>query len=84
MDQETCAHCGGAVADGGIRHRQRMFCSDDCCEAFEDELLDTGEPAPEDLAATEDPAPYAGDLEGDLAEDLDGDLGDEYLEDDDF
>jgi hypothetical protein len=84
MDPEICEYCGGTLQDPAIRHRQRVFCSDDCCEAFEDELVQNGEPAAEDLAATEDPPPYAGDLEGDLADGLDDDLGDAYLEDDDF
>ncbi len=84
----SCDYCGAAIEGDGIRHRQRVFCSDECCEALEDELLDHGEPDATELAVTDDP--LAGDadldagLDGDLEDGLDGDLEqDGYFEDDD-
>jgi len=37
------------VENEGIRHRRRLFCSDECCEAFEDRFMENGEPDDLDL-----------------------------------
>ena len=42
MELLTCTYCGAEIEGEGIRHRRRLFCSDECCEAFEDEFLDHG------------------------------------------
>ncbi|MEZ4386206.1 MAG: hypothetical protein R3D98_01260 [Candidatus Krumholzibacteriia bacterium] len=49
MEPRRCDHCGEVVLDQGIRHRRRLFCGDECCEAFEDEFMRVGEPDPVDL-----------------------------------
>jgi hypothetical protein len=49
MEPRTCDQCGQAFEHEGIRHRRRLFCSDECCEAFEDEFMVIGEPDSLDL-----------------------------------
>jgi hypothetical protein len=89
MEPRSCDYCGAEIEGDGIVHRKRAFCSDECCEAWEDELLNHGEPDAEDLAETDDPLGFDDDvdddLDGDVDEDgdLDGDLDDEYFDDDD-
>ncbi len=82
----SCDYCGAAIEVDGIRHRQRLFCSDECCEAFEDELLEHGEPDAAELDAADDPLTYDADLGDDLDGEIDGDLAgdDDFEEDDDF
>jgi len=90
MEPVICDYCGAEVEGGGIRHRRRMFCCDECCESYEDELIAHGEPDPEDLADAVDPLDLGDDLGDDLEddleedEDLDDDLGDDdYFDEDD-
>ena len=75
MTQSICSQCGADIDGTGIRHRGRLFCSDDCCESFEEEFLTKGEPGVHEL-------------DEDLDEDLDFDEDDldedELEEDDDF
>ncbi len=53
MDFSNCAQCGVEIENKGIHFRNRVFCSDECCEDFEsafaakvvpviDDLLDDG------------------------------------------
>jgi len=49
MEPRPCDHCGTVVENEGIRHRRRLFCSDECCEAFEDRFMENGEPDDLDL-----------------------------------
>ncbi len=86
MDFRVCAQCGKEIEGEGIFFHKRYFCSDECCDEYEELLLEDVDPVPEDLAMDddedlEDPTLEAGvdldDLE-DL-EDLDGlDLDDDF------
>jgi hypothetical protein len=49
MNPRICAQCGAVILDHGIDHRRRHFCSDECCERFEDLFMKCGEPDPADL-----------------------------------
>lgn len=75
MTQSICSQCGADIDGTGIRHRGRLFCSDECCETYEEEFLTKGEPGLHEL-------------DEDLDEDLDFDEDeldeDELDEDDDF
>jgi hypothetical protein len=75
MTQSICSQCGADIDGTGIRHRGRLFCSDDCYETFEEEFLTKGEPEVHEL-------------DEDLDEDLDFDEDDldedELEEDNDF
>ena len=44
MEILTCNQCGALVEGAGIRHRRRLFCGDECCEEFEDRIVDHVEP----------------------------------------
>ena len=78
MEVVTCTRCGAVVDGEGIRHRRRLFCSDECCEEFEDQFLDHGEPDDVDLE-DDDPG-------GDGLYEEDDDLYDDDtpLDDDDY
>ncbi len=80
MDPQPCAYCGGLVEDQGIRHRRKLFCSDECCEAFEDEFMRRGEPDPVDL---DEPFDDLDPLDEELDPDDDLDPLDEELDLDD-
>ena len=78
MDFGVCAQCGVALENKGIHFRNRVFCSDECCEEYEAEFADKDEPVVGEL------------LDDDQgAEDLDENLGyrddgaEESLDDDD-
>lgn len=82
MDPRTCDHCGQEIEDGdGIRHRRRLFCSDECCEAFEDEFLTSGEPDEVDLDEDLDELDP---LDDDDLDPLEEEDGLDPLDDDDF
>ncbi len=49
MDFEVCAQCGREIEGLGILFQGRHFCSDECCEEFEELLLVNGEPDPGEL-----------------------------------
>ncbi len=80
MDIQTCTKCGNLVEGDGIRHRRRLFCGDECCEAFEDQFMNHGGPDVVDLKEDDD------DLEDDdlFDEDFEEEDGDDDLDDDDF
>jgi len=69
-----CFQCGIEIEEGtGIRHRSRLFCSDQCCDRFEEEFAAAGEPG---IAELETEELLAGGL--DLEEiDLDADFAEE-------
>ena len=54
MEPPICDRCGTVVEGSCIRHRRRVFCSDECCEAYEDQFMVCGEPDPADLLAPVD------------------------------
>lgn len=49
MDIEVCAQCGNEVDGKGVKFRDRLFCSDACCDEFEEELSAQDELEMEDL-----------------------------------
>ncbi len=79
-DYNQCTQCGCEIEEAGIQFRGKFFCSDECCEKYEQNLLDKDEPVLDELADDED-----ADLLN-LDEDLDynEDEDDEDLLDDDF
>lgn len=86
MEPRLCDQCGAELEaeNKGIRHRRRLFCSDECCETFEDQFMESGEPDELDLDE-----PFEDELDGLDDEDdlsrLDGDGDDlDPLDDDDF
>ena len=44
MEILICDHCGALVEGADIRHRRRLFCSDECCEKFEDRVRNHVDP----------------------------------------
>ena len=78
MDSSICAQCGATIENKGISFRNRIFCSDECCEEYEAEFTNKDEPVIDEL--TDD---------GSGPEDLDENLGyrnegaEEDLDDDD-
>ncbi len=78
MDFSVCAQCGIEIEGKGIHFRNKVFCSDECCEEFEEAFSSSDEPDMEDLGE---------DLDDDFSEeDLgyqeDEETGDNYLDDD--
>ncbi len=78
MDFKTCSQCGIEIEGKGIHFRDRVFCSDECCEEFEVEFAARGVP---DLK----------ELDEEVDSDLNNDLGyqeeepaekDNFLDDD--
>jgi len=82
MQQPYCAQCGGEVDGEGIRHRGRLFCSDECCEEFEEDFLTRGEPGVEELDGDDDDDFDEDDLDIDEDDD-DGDFVDDDIDSDD-
>lgn len=76
MDIEVCAQCGGEIESKGVRFRDRVFCSDECCDEFEEELSAQDGLEMEDLDELDDLG------EDDLMSDSDQDLGYRSDEDD--
>jgi len=80
-EPRACAQCGAEIESGGIHHRRRLFCGDECCESFEDGFLVTGGPEAVDL---EEEDLLSEDLKldevdsVDFDEDLDLDLVDDF------
>jgi hypothetical protein len=57
MDFSVCSQCGIEIEGKGIHYRDQVFCSDDCCEEFEEEFNSSDEPDIEDLEE-EDPEDF--------------------------
>jgi hypothetical protein len=49
MSRGICSQCGSEIEGTSIKHRSRLFCSDECCETFEEEFLTKGEPGMDEL-----------------------------------
>lgn len=54
MDIDVCVQCGKVIEGKGIRFRNRHFCSDECCEEWEELSLEDDEPIPEELAVDDE------------------------------
>ena len=74
-DYNECNQCGGEIESSGVQFRGKSFCSDECCEKFEQEFLDKDEPVIDELEDEEDVVLSS------LDEDLEGGL--DFEEDDD-
>lgn len=83
MKPMMCAQCGSEIEGKPVTFRGRWFCSDDCCETFDQDFALKGEPGADDLDDE-----LEADFEDDFDEDdFDEDLGykdDEDDEDDGF
>ena len=79
MEPRICTCCGVVIETGGIDYRHHLFCSDGCCEAYEDRLVAHGEPDLDDL---DDEEPLDEEYDPDVAS-FDLDSGRD-LDDDDF
>ncbi len=81
MKPDSCAHCGDEVGESGVEYKSRFFCSDECCEEYEDNLITNGEPDAKDLteAGLED-VDFA-DIDFDDGEEIDEELESDYVED---
>ncbi len=60
MDFNVCEHCGAEIEGKGIHYQGHNFCSDECCEEFDAEVVSNTEPGDKDLVE---------DLEDDLEDD---------------
>ncbi len=81
-DYIECTQCGGDIEETGIQYRGKFFCSDDCCEQYEQDFLDKDEPLIDELAADDaDDDDDLGDIENIGFEDNDDE---EDLLDDDY
>jgi len=80
MKEDQCAYCGAEINEAGVEFRGLFFCSDECCEDYEDNLTVNGEPNPDELD-TDDLADLElddGDFEEDELSDNDYDCEDNY------
>ena len=76
MKPIVCAHCGSGIEGKPVTFHGQLFCSDECCEAFDEDLALRGGPGDDELDD---------DLDGDFDDDFDEDDFDEddFDEDDD-
>ena len=44
MDFSVCTQCGVEIESKGIHFRNHVFCSDECCEKFEDRVRNHVDP----------------------------------------
>ncbi len=49
MKQDQCAFCGAEINEAGVEFRGLFFCSDECCEDYEDNVTVNGGPNPDEL-----------------------------------
>ena len=82
MEINACAQCGAEIESKGIHFRGKTFCSDECCEEFETELVDRGGPEMGDLDDDFDPDDLGDELGYRNGDDDDDDLLDD--DDDDY
>ena len=81
MSSDRCAHCGVLIEEMGLEYKGLLFCSDDCCEEYEDNLLTNGEPDPAELNDEELKDLDLEDITFEEDSDLDDDLDEEYCAD---
>lgn len=72
MEPRVCDYCGAVIEEAGLRHRRRLFCNDECCEAFEDKFLVNGEPDDTELLDDADGDPFDDDDLDEPSDDFDG------------
>ena len=83
MDFSVCAQCGVEIESKGIHFRNHVFCSDECCEEYETEFAEKGEPVLDELV-NDDLVPEEledddlGYRDNDLDDDLDDALDDDF------
>ncbi len=49
MDFSVCSQCRIEIEGKGIHYRDRVFCSDECCEEFEAAYVASDEPEVDEL-----------------------------------
>jgi len=49
MNVDHCTWCGAEITAEGVGYKSRLFCSDECCEEYQNDLEKNGEPNPEEL-----------------------------------
>lgn len=86
MDFKQCSQCGKEVEGNGVLFRDKVFCSDECCDEFEEDVSTKDVPSMKDLEEencedeSQDNLGYRGD--DDLDDGLDDD--DFNIQEDDF
>lgn len=55
MDSIKCTQCGVEIEGRGVHYQGNHFCSDECCEEFDIEMVSNSEPQVEDLKLDPDP-----------------------------
>lgn len=88
MDFKVCSQCGKEIEGAGVLFRENVFCGDECCDEFEEELSAKDVPSLNDLnkdgedllTGTDDDLGYRDD------NDLDDDVDDDgfNIDEDDF
>lgn len=79
MDFSVCTQCSLEIEGKGIHYRDHVFCSDECCEEFDEELVKSGEPDLDELDEEIDEDFDDDDLG---YQDDDPDTEDDFLDDD--
>jgi len=49
MDFSKCIQCGVEIEGKGIHYQGRSFCSDECCEEFDEKFVASVEPKMDEL-----------------------------------
>jgi len=78
MRRDQCEYCGAELDEMGIEYRGCFFCSDECCEEYEQNLAANGEPDPAELK--DEKVEGMEFLDNDFADD--GELDTEFDDDD--
>jgi hypothetical protein len=78
MEFSVCAQCGIEIEGKGINFRKQVFCSDECCDEFEEEFNANGEP---DLEELDDESLEPGFEEDDLGYQDRDDEASEFMDD---
>ena len=81
-DYSVCTQCGAEIEDSGIQFRGHVFCSDPCCEEYENDFQEKDEPGIDELdpgdSAEENSDDDFGYREKDNYSDGDGDGDDDF------
>ena len=49
MKPKTCTHCAAEIEGKPVSYRGHVFCSDECCEEYDEVFAAKGGPADDDL-----------------------------------